>query len=125
MFTMSHKTMASFTIEACSFGSLVINGRSYNSDLIIYPDGRIEEPWYRSRGHRLSSQDITELIESAPEVIIAGTGMSGGVQPEKELEDLLSIRGIQFIPAPNDEARRHYNTLVKEKRVGACFHLTC
>jgi hypothetical protein len=117
--------MESTTIERCSFGSLVINGRTYTSDLIIYPDGRIDEPWYRSSGHRLSMQDISELVESAPEVIIAGTGVSGGVQPERDLEDVLSERGIQFIHAPNDQAREHYNSLAREKRVGACFHLTC
>jgi hypothetical protein len=117
--------MESVTIELCSFGSLVINGRHYTSDLIIYPDGRIESPWYRRRGHRLSIEDITELIESAPEVIIAGTGVSGGVQSERELEDLLFEKGIQFIHAPNEQAREHYNSLAKKKRVGACFHLTC
>lgn len=117
--------MESLTIERCSFGSLVINGRNYTSDLIIYPDGRINGPWYRRKGHRLSSQDIAELIESAPEVIIAGTGVSGGVRPERGLEDLLSEKGIQFIHAPNEQAREHYNSLAKKKRVGACFHLTC
>jgi len=75
--------MVSFTIEACSFGFLLVSGRTHTADLMIYPDGRIEEPWYRSKGHRLSSQDITELIQSAPEVMIVGIGMSGGVQPEK------------------------------------------
>jgi len=89
--------MESITVERCSFDSLVINGSNYASDLIIYPDGRIDEPWYRRRGHRLSSQDITGLIESAPEVIIADTGISGGVKPEGELEDLLSERDIQFM----------------------------
>ena len=117
--------MKSLTIERCSFGSLVINGRNYTADLIIYPDGRIDEPWFRRSGHRLSSQDIVELIKSMPEVIIAGTGVSGGVQPDRELEDLLSQRGIQFIHAPNDQARENYNSLAKKKRVGACFHLTC
>lgn len=112
-------------IDTCSFGLIVIDGKQHTSDLVIYPDGRIMEPWWRKRGHRLSSDDIRDLIEYQPEVIIAGTGVSGQVKPEKELEKLLHQKGITFIPAPNHEAMKHYNEMASKKRVGACFHLTC
>ena len=112
-------------IDTCSFGVLVIDGIKHTSDLLIYPDGRIVEPWWRKRGHRLSSDDIRELIESKPEFIIAGTGVSGQVRPEKTLEKTLHQRGITFVAAPNHDAMRCYNEICQEKRVGACFHLTC
>ena len=112
-------------IESCSFGNIVIDGRKYTFDLVIYPDGRVEGPWYRESGHRLSSGDIRELIRSGPDVIVAGTGISGLVKPEKELERLLSERGIEFIAAPNEEAIKVYNDLSSRRSVGACFHLTC
>ena len=112
-------------INACSFGSIVINGKKYTSDIIIYPEERVTGPWIRNKGHMLSSYDICELIESGAEVIIAGTGMNGQVRPEKDLEDLLSQKGIKFIPAPNREAIELYNELLPKVRVGACFHLTC
>jgi len=112
-------------IDACSFGIIVIDGIKHNSDLLIYPDGRIVEPWWRKSGHRLSSDDIRELIESEPDCIIAGTGVSGQVRPEKALEDLLHQRGISFIAVPNHDAMKHYNEISPKKRVGACFHLTC
>ena len=112
-------------INSCSFGFMVIDGRNYNSDLIIYPDGRIVDSWHRKKGHRLSTDDIRELIETDPDVIIAGTGTSGLVVPEKELKKLLSEKGIQFIHAPNQEAIELYNDFSLKKRVGACFHLTC
>jgi hypothetical protein len=92
---------------------------------VIYPDGHVVHSWYRKRGHRLSSDDISPLIESEPEVIVAGTGMSGMVKPEKELEELLEQRGINFIPTPNQNAMELFNDLSSKKRVGACFHLTC
>jgi len=115
----------SLRIENCTFGSIVIDGRRYTSDLIIYPDGHIMGPWYRKRGHRLSSGDIEELIRSHPEVIIAGTGINGLVMPEKELEKLLDKKGIEFHPAPNGKAMEIYNEISSKKNVGACFHLTC
>jgi hypothetical protein len=83
------------------------------------------EPWWRRRGHRLSSDDIRDLIESEPEFIIAGTGVSGQVRPDKALEKLLLQKGITFIAMPNHDAMRQYNKIYKGKRVGACFHLTC
>ena len=83
------------------------------------------DPWYRKRGHRLSSGDIEELIRSHPEVIIAGTGINGLVMPEKELEKLLDKKGIEFHPAPNGKAMEIYNEISSKKNVGACFHLTC
>ncbi len=112
-------------IDTCSFGLVVIDGKKYTSDLVIYPDGQVVDSWYRSKGHRLSSDDISQLIESAPEIIIAGTGMSGMVKPERELEELLQKKGIYFIPTPNQNAMGLFNDLSSKKRVGACFHLTC
>ena len=112
-------------IQTCSFGSIVIDDHQYFSDLIIYPDGRVVDSWRRKNGHRLSSDDIRRLIESEPEVIIAGTGINGLVEPEKELEKFLSQKNIQFISAPNRNAMEIYNVLSMKKRTGACFHLTC
>jgi hypothetical protein len=112
-------------IEDCQFGSIVINGKRFGSDLIIYPDERIMTCWRRRAGHRLSSEDIAALIDSQPEVIIAGTGVNGRVKPEKELLQKLRKKAIEFLPAPNHEAMERYNELSAEKRVGACFHLTC
>ena len=117
--------MKSLRIDRCSFGSIVINGKEYTSDLIIYPDGHVMDSWCRKTGHKLSIDDIGGLIESEPEVIIVGTGVSGLVRPEKELEKMLSEKDIGFIPAPNQKAIELYNELISKKRVGACFHLAC
>ena len=112
-------------IESFAFGFIVINGRKYTSDILIYPDGSIEDSWRRKSGHRLSTGDIDRLIKSEPEVIVAGTGVSGLMKPEKQLVKLLNQKGIKFISQPNKEAIEAYNNLLSKIRVGACFHLTC
>jgi len=112
-------------IQACSFGSMVIDGKQYFSDLVMYPDGQVVDSWRRKSGHRLSIDDIVKLIESEPEVIVAGTGINGLVKPENELEKFLSQKGIRFVAAPNHNAMEIYNELSPDKRIGACFHLTC
>ncbi len=112
-------------IENCEFGIIVVDGKKYTSDLIIYPDSHAEDNWRRKSGHRLSSDDIEKLIKSEPEAIVAGTGISGMMVPEKELEQLLEQKGIRFIAEPNREAMKVYNELLQKSKVGACFHLTC
>ena len=103
---LTGSSMETSRIEGCSFGSLVINGKTYTDDLIIYPDGKIEGPWWRKQGHRLSIDDIRDLMDSAPEVIIAGTGVSGRMKPDKNLAKDLSKMAIEFIAGPNEKRSR-------------------
>lgn len=112
-------------IESCSFGRIVIDGKTYTDDLIILPDGKILQSWWRQRGHRLSLNDLTALLDSSPEVIVAGTGIHGRVKPDETLKRDLSRLAIELIAEPNEEALRLLNGLKPEKRIGACFHLTC
>lgn len=113
-------------IDRCSFGSLVIDGRKYTDDLIIHPDGRIDLPWRRQAGHRLSKTDLTDLLNRHPASIIAGTGMSGLMRPDKELQELLLREGVEFLAAPNPQAIKLFNErAARNRQVAACFHLTC
>lgn len=113
------------TITAYSFGRMEINGKIYTSDLIIYPAGPIKASWWRRQGHSLSALDIMELIDSGPEIIVVGTGASGLMKPENDLQDLLTVKGIELIFLPTAEATTKYNELATSQWVGACFHLTC
>jgi len=117
--------MEPMRIDNCSFGTLVINGMTYTDDLIILPNGDILKSWRRKRGHRLTMDDLRELIDSLPEIIMAGTGVSGGMIPDKNLQKDLAKLGIDFIAAPNEDVITVFNRLSPDKRVGAGFHLTC
>jgi hypothetical protein len=112
-------------IDRCSFGSLVINGKTYRDDLIILPDGKILKPWWRKRGHQVNMEDLQELIDSSPEIIVVGTGVSGRVVPAKNIEADLAKLSIKFIALPNEKAINVFNQLAAEKRTGGGFHLTC
>ena len=112
-------------IDSFGFGFMVIDGHRYSSDLIIYPDGRIRDGWRRRRGHVLTRTDLETLVETWPEMIIAGKGIHGGMQPEPGLEETLRGLGIQFMAASNDQALAWYNDRSAGIKAGACFHLTC
>lgn len=113
-------------INHYSFGRIVVGDREFRSDIIIYPDGTIEDSWWRKSGHILCFDDIKKLIESLPQIIIAGTGSPGLLKPDKDLERELSLKGVEFIAVPSKEAAALYNKLITGgKKAGACFHLSC
>jgi len=43
-------------IESISFGHITINSQTYHSDLIIYPDGRIEDNWWMQPANALEKK---------------------------------------------------------------------
>lgn len=112
-------------IEDCSFGTMVIDGYTYTSDLIVFPDGTVADSWWRQSGHRLSIGDIKPLVDTGPEVIVAGTGVSGMMRPDPGLKALLAKKGIAFLAAPNRRAMTLFNEKARRLKTGGCFHLTC
>jgi hypothetical protein len=112
-------------IDSYEFGSIIINGKAYTSDIIIFPDGKVKASWWRKEGHSLSIEDIIDLVQSAPELIIVGTGAYGFMKAAKELESQLKDKGIELKTAPTDQAMKLYNALYQKRKLGACFHLTC
>ncbi len=112
-------------IEDYSFGHIVIDGKEYASDVLIFPDSRIDASWWRDEGHVLKTEDISDLIEAEPELIIAGTGASGVMRADSGIESDLSEKGIEFRAMPTAEAVSLYNDISREKKTAACLHLTC
>lgn len=112
-------------IESYSFGSMVINGKNYTKDVIIFPDGTILSPWWRKQGHVLALEDLQELLAAGPEVVVCGTGAMGVMRPDAKLQEILAADNIEFIAKRSAEAVDVYNHLSCEKKVGGCFHLTC
>ena len=113
-------------IQSTTFGSMTIDGRTFHSDLIIFPDGRVQDNWWRQRGHVLAVDDILPLIDASPELIVAGTGTSGRMRTDTGLLPFLKTRGIELVAEPNSRAVQIYNQkIVAGAKVGGCFHLTC
>jgi hypothetical protein len=113
-------------IESTAFGRMTIDGRDYTSDLFIFPDGSVKDGWWRQRGHVLCVDDLLALVDTAPELIVAGTGTGGRMRPAPDVPLFLKEKGIGFIAEPNLRAVEIYNQkLAKGMKAGACFHLTC
>ena len=109
-------------IESYDFGRIVIDGRTYTSDVIIFPD-RVMDSWWRKEGHVLDIEDLKEVIEFGPEILVVGTGYSGIMKVKDETREFLESKGIKVIVKKTKEACDILNSL-GINCVGA-FHLTC
>jgi len=111
-------------VDSYQFGQIVISGKKYTSDVIIFPD-RVKESWWRKSGHQLCLDDIAEVLTEKPEVLVVGTGASGLVRVLPEVKQSLDAQGIKLIAEPTSEACNTYNQLCHSQRVVAALHLTC
>lgn len=111
-------------IDAYRFGEITIAGKTYDRDVIIYPD-RVDADWRRREGHVLEPADIETVIESRPEVIIVGTGQPGFMRVSgKTLKQMKKLK-IEMVVMPTEQACKEFNRLSQHRNVIACLHLTC
>jgi hypothetical protein len=111
-------------IDSYSFGRIVINGKTYTSDVIIYP-ARVDDSWWRKEGHLLRFADLSELLQAKPDVLVIGTGYAGVMRVPRETIDLITAQGIEVKVERTSNAVALYNALQNGKMVIAALHITC
>jgi len=111
-------------INAYSFGKIVIDGITYKSDVIIFPN-KVKSNWWRKEGHELNPEDIKEILEFKPKLLIVGTGAYGLMKVKEETKKILRKEGIELVEMPTEKAWRFYNEKASKEKVVAALHLTC
>jgi hypothetical protein len=111
-------------IDSYEFGSIVIDGQNYHSDLLIWP-GHLKSDWWRLEGHLLQLPDLEEALAGEPRVLVVGTGESGNMQIDGELVAYLKKKGIELVALPTRQACRRLNELAGQPNLAAALHLTC
>ncbi len=112
-------------IESYSFGNMTIMGESHRNDLKII-NNQIIGNWWRREGHALYAEDIDDILYSAVETLVVGTGAYGSMRVTEEAKKAMEGRGIKFVAVPTKEAVSIFNDLhLKGKKVAGAFHLTC
>ena len=131
-------------IEEYHFGSITIDGKTYNHDVEVHwspkeslrdPSGQAVEvlKWWRKESHVIDVEDVKRAIDQNPEVIIIGTGESGMAEVTEETKREMKLKGIELIIDTTEEAVKTFNVILEEskgeegeqKRVIGLFHLTC
>ena len=97
-------------IGSYDFGQITIEGKRYNSDLIIFPD-KVQAGWWRKEGHRLQIDDLREVLEAKPEVLVVGTGYYGAMTVPDETRKRVESEGIELIVQKTAEACKTFNRL--------------
>ena len=108
-----------------SFGKIVVNGKTYKSDIKII-DGQVIAQWWRRSGHRVGVEDVTDILDAEPEVVIIGKGSPGLMKTRASLREKLAAHHILLIEKKTSQAIEAFNRIYKEgRKVAAGFHISC
>jgi len=70
-------------ITTYEFGRIAIADQTYTSDVIISPKLVIDS-WWRKQGHYLQIEDLDDIVNAKPDMLIIGTGYYGRMQVPDE-----------------------------------------
>jgi hypothetical protein len=110
-------------IDSYSFGRIVIDGKMYVNDVLIFP-GRVVSPWWRKEGHSLHMNDLEEVFSEKPDVLVIGKGYYSNMDVPDDLVQELAVEGIRVVVKNTAEAVGVFNILNFPRKVAA-LHLTC
>ena len=112
-------------IDEYAFGRIVVEGRRYADDIKII-QGRIISEWWRKSGHTVEIDDVKDLLNPKPDILVIGKGEPGLMRSAASLRAWLDENHVQLIEERTSRAVETFNRLRKEgKNISAGFHLTC
>ena len=113
-------------IDQYATGShMTVKGMRYHKDLKIIR-GEVIENWWRQQGHRLATDDIDDILDARPQILVVGTGYAGNMRVPDAVRQTLENHQIKVIAQTTADATTTFNRLVGEgKDVAGAFHLTC
>ncbi len=112
-------------IDSTEFGSIVVNKKMYNSDVILSYKGKVEEASMYER-HLISEKEINILLEEHPEIIVIGTGQYGACEISPSAIKAAKEKNVEIICLPTPKAINKFNELIrKNKKVVGYMHVTC
>ena len=116
-------------IEGTSFGSITIDGKTYDHDVLIRLDGAIAKRKKKlskklyGTSHVVSEDEAKFVFEKGSELLVLGSGQEGNVRLSPEAETYLTKKGCKVVIQPTPEALRVFNN-ARGKKIGL-FHVTC
>ena len=113
---------SSVTIQRVTPSSITVNGKPYAQSLALTPEAVISD-WQAKPVAELADSDFAALLETAPEIMLLGTGPDN-VFPPRELIFAFARRGIGLECMDTAAAARTFNVLANEGRqVAAVLYL--
>jgi hypothetical protein len=116
-------------IERTTFGTITIDGKTYEHDVIIRLSGEVARrkkqlsKKYYGTSHVLSKDEAKFVFENGCEQLILGTGQMGNVHLSPEAEAYFAKKGCAVLLQPTPRAIHTFNSS-HAKKIGL-FHVTC
>ena len=111
-------------IEGTTFGTITIDGKTYEHDVIIRLSGDVvKRKKYYDTSHVLSKDEAKFVFENGCEQLILGTGQVGNVHLSPEAEAYFAKMRCKVLLQPTPEAIQVFNKS-NAKKIGL-FHVTC
>lgn len=116
-------------IDELTFGSIIVEGKKYRRDILIFTDGTVKKRkggFLMFGSHKIKIQELEELSQGQPEIIVIGTGTDGVATMAPETERGVKEKNLNLLVKPSYDAVARLNELVEQKkRVAALIHITC
>jgi hypothetical protein len=116
-------------IEKAKFGSIIIDGITYTSDVIIRPDGQVKKRKKKlskaiyGTSHTISLEEARHIYKEEAPLIIIGSGKFDRVRLSEEAEAYFKSKGCKVKISPTAKAVQMWNETVGP--VIGLFHITC
>ena len=116
-------------IDQTSFGSITIEGKEFEHDVLIRLDGQVEKRKKKlskalyGTSHIVSLDEAKYVYEKGTERLILGSGQYGNVELSEEAADYFKRKHCQVKLLPTPEAIRAWNEA--QGSVAGLFHVTC
>jgi len=117
------------TIERTVFGSITIDGKTYEHDVIIRLDGEVKKRKKKlskvvfGTSHVVSLDEAKHVFEKGARQIIVGSGQNGIMKLSKEAKEYFEKKECRVDLLPTPQAMKCWNE-AHDKVVGL-FHVTC
>ena len=113
-------------IERTTFGTITIDGTTYEHDVIIRLSGEVAKRKKKlsyGTSHVLSKDEAKFIYEYGCEQLILGSGQMGNVHLSPEAEAYFAKKGCTVLLQPTPKAIHTFNNS-RAKKIGL-FHITC
>src|SRR6266700_3024872 len=116
-------------IERTTFGTITIDGKTYEHDVIIRLSGEVVKrkkklsKKYYGTSHVLSMDEAKFVYEDGCEQLILGSGQMDNVHLSPEAETYFAKKGCTVLLQPTPRAIHTFNNS-HAKKIGL-FHITC
>lgn len=113
---------AALVIRSVSATAIRVNDDDYSESIALTPE-KLLGNWPDTRIEDLTDADFDSIFETAPEIVLLGTGVNN-IFPPRELTFAFARKGIGFEVMDTAAAARTFNVLANESRkVAAVLYL--